>query len=193
MDFKRKGKTVIGLTGGISGGKSTALGIFKELGAVTICADELSKKYFEVLKDKIREAFSSCDRAEIARRVFKDDVKRQWLENLLHPLILKEAAEIIDSAEENIVVFDLPLLFEAGLESSFDLTLCIYADDKIRLARALAKGFKADDFKARDLKQTPLWVKAQKADIVIYNNESGKELKDKIERFFYILKQKPMR
>ncbi|MDD6173473.1 MAG: dephospho-CoA kinase [Elusimicrobia bacterium] len=193
MDFRRKGKTVIGLTGGISGGKSTALEIFKELGALTICADELSKKYFEIFKDKIREAFASCDRAEIAARIFKDDVKRKWLENLLHPFILKEAAEIINSAEEKIIIFDLPLLFEAGLENSFDLTLCIYADDKIRLSRAVNKGFKAEDFKARDLKQTPLWVKAQKADIVIYNNESRKELKDKTERFFNILNKKPMR
>lgn len=193
MDFRREGKTVIGLTGGISGGKSTALEIFKELGAQTICADELSKKYFEVLKDKIRETFRSCDRAEIAERVFKDDVKRKWLENLLHPLILKEAEQTIDSADKAIIVFDLPLLFEAGLENCFDLTLCIYADDKIRLARAAAKGFKEADFKARDFKQTPLWLKAQKADAVIYNNGGRKELKDKIERFFNILKQKPMR
>lgn len=188
IDFKRNGKTVIGLTGGISGGKSTALEKFSSLGAEIICADKLSKKYFEILKDKIAEVFSSANSGEIAEAIFKDDVKRKWLESLLHPLILKEAAEIIDQSERKIIVFDLPLLFEAGLENSFDLTLCIYTDDKIRLKRALAKGFKEADFKARDLKQIPLNQKAQKADIVIYNNSNRKEFEEKLERFFNSLK-----
>lgn len=188
IDFKRNGKLVLGLTGGISGGKSTALEVFSSLGAEVICADKLSKKYFEILKERIAEAFSSTDRGEIASTIFKDDTKRKWLENLLHPLILKEAAEIIDSSDKKVIVFDLPLLFEAGLENSFDLTLCIFTDDKIRLKRAMAKGFKEADFKARDLKQIPLSQKAQKADIVLYNNSNRKEFEEKIKRFFNTLK-----
>jgi len=187
LNFRRKGKMVIGLTSAISGGKSTALKVFEDLGAEVICCDKLSKKYFEVFKQEIYERFNSLGRAEIAKEVFKDDIKRKWLENLLHPLIFKEAQEIISASKKNIIVFDIPLLFETGLENSFDLTLCVYTDDKIRLARALEKGFKRDDFLKRDLKQIPLCQKAQKADIVIYNNGDRKTLEEKIKRFFYIL------
>lgn len=187
LNFRRPGKTVIGLTGAISGGKSTALEVFGDLGAEVICSDKLSRKYFEVFKEKIYRHFKSAGRAAIAETVFKDDTKRKWLENLLHPLILKEAQEIISASKKNIIVFDIPLLFETGLENSFDLTICIYADDIIRLKRALAKGFKKDDFLKRDLKQMPLEQKAQKSDIVIYNNSGRKMLEEKVKRFLYIL------
>ena len=88
MDFRIKGKKVIGLTSGISSGKSKVLEIFGELGAETICADNLGRKYFEILKDRIAETFNTADRAKIASLIFKDDAKRKWLENLLHPMII---------------------------------------------------------------------------------------------------------
>ena len=187
LNFRRQGKTVIGLTGAISGGKSTALQVFEESGAEVICSDKLSRKYFDICKQEIYERFKSLGRTEIAETVFKDDTKRKWLENLLHPLIFKEALEIISASNKKIIVFDVPLLFETGLENSFDLTICIYTDDKIRLKRALEKGFKKEDFLKRDLKQMPLEQKAQKAERVIYNNSDRKTLEEKIKRFFYIL------
>ena len=188
MDFRIKGKKVIGLTGGISSGKSTVLEIFGELGAETICADNLGRKYFEILKDRIAETFNTADRAKIASLIFKDDAKRKWLENLLHPMIISQAQEIIKNTDKAIIVFDLPLLFEAGLEGGFDLTICVWADDKVRLARALAKGFDREDFKRRDLKQYGLELKADKADIVICNNGDRKTLKEKTVRIFNIIK-----
>lgn len=188
MDFRIKGKKVIGLTGGISSGKSTVLEIFGELGAETICADNLGRKYFEILKDRIAETFNTADRAKIASLIFKDDAKRKWLENLLHPMIISQAQEIIKNTDKAIIVFDLPLLFEAGFEGGFDLTICVWADDKIRLARALAKGFEREDFKRRDLKQYGLELKADKADIVICNNGDRKTLKEKTVRIFNIIK-----
>ena len=188
MDFRIKGKKVIGLTGGISSGKSTVLEIFGELGAETICADNLGRKYFEILKDRIAETFNTADRAKIASLIFKDDAKRKWLENLLHPMIILQAQEIIKNTDKAIIVFDLPLLFEAGLEGGFDLTICVWADDKVRLARALAKGFEREDFKRRDLKQYGLELKADKADIVICSNGDRKTLKEKTVRIFNIIK-----
>lgn len=188
MDFRIKGKKVIGLTGGISSGKSTVLEILGGLGAETICADNLGRKYFEILKDRIAETFNTADRAKIASLIFKDDAKRKWLENLLHPMIISQAQEIIKNTDKAIIVFDLPLLFEAGLEGRFDLTICVWADDKVRLARALAKGFEREDFKRRDLKQYGLELKADKADIVICNNGDRKTLKEKTVRIFNIIK-----
>ena len=188
MDFRRAGKKVIGLTGGMASGKSAVLDMFGELGAETICADKLGKKYFEILKDRINEVFDTSDRAKIAASVFKDDAKRKWLENLLHPMILAQAQEIIKNTDKEIIVFDLPLLFEAGLEGGFDLTICVLSDDKTRLKRALAKGFDKEDFKRRDLKQERQEIKADKADIVIYNNGDRKTLREKAVKIFNIIK-----
>ncbi len=188
MDFRRAGKKVIGLTGGMASGKSTVLDMFGELGAETICADKLGKKYFDVLKDRINEVFDTSDRVKIAASVFKDDAKRKWLESLLHPRILAQAQEIIKNTDKEIIVFDLPLLFEAGLEGGFDLTVCVLSDDKTRLKRALAKGFDKEDFKRRDLKQERQEIKADKADIVIYNNGDRKTLREKAVKIFNIIK-----
>lgn len=187
MDFKTSGKKVIGLTGGISSGKSTALEIFQRLGAEVICADKLAAKYFNVMRAKIKEYFNTDDKKIIASQVFVNSPQRKWLEGKLHPMILGEASRIIAETPKSVIIFDLPLLFEAGLEDSFDLTLCIYADYKTRLRRAAAKGFDEQDFKRRDAAQELLESKAQRADIVFYNNANQKALADKTLRFYKTL------
>ena len=180
MDFKKEGKIVIGLTGGIASGKSAASDIFAAYGAEVICSDKLSAHYFNVLKDKIEKHFKTTNRAEIAQRIFADTQQRKWLETLLHPLITTEAKDIIANTNKTVIVFDVPLLFESGFDNSFDFTLCIYADYIKRLKRALLKGFSETDFKQRDNTQMLLESKAQRADIVLYNNATRKDLEEKI-------------
>ena len=170
-------KIILGLTGGVSSGKSTAAAAFKRAGALVICADILAAKYFGLKIKEIQKYFGTCDRAQIAAEVFTDAKKRKWLEELLHPLISKEAKKIIKTAEESVIVFDAPLLFETGLQNSFDLVLCIYADFKIRQKRA---AFSAADFKKRDAAQMPFEEKTRRADFVIYNEGTKKDLEAKI-------------
>ncbi|MDR0953605.1 MAG: dephospho-CoA kinase [Elusimicrobiota bacterium] len=187
MNFKKKGKIVLGLTGGISAGKSVAAGIFKDLGAEVICADTLAAKNFVLLEEKIKSYFETADKKEIAFAVFMDPTKKKWLERVLHPLILKDALEIISRTKKKIVIFDLPLLFEAGLEGGFDLVLCIYADYNLRLKRALTRKMTAVDFKQRDAAQMLLEEKAQRANIVFYNNKTRKDLEEKLIKFYKLL------
>lgn len=186
MDFKRGKKIVLGLTGSIASGKSTAADIFRTLGACVICSDTLAKKHYALLEDKICAYFASADKKEIADKMFKNPVQKKWLEDILHPPVLKEARDMIDTCKERIIVFDIPLLFECGFEDSFDLTLCVYTDYDLRKKRALHK-FSAQDFVQRDNNQIPLEKKAQRADIVFYNNSNYRDLEEKIKKFYKLL------
>ena len=185
INFRKSGKIVLGLTGGISSGKSTAAAAFKKAGARVICADTLSAKYFGLKIEEIQKYFGTCGRPQIAAQVFTDGKKRKWLEELLHPLISKEAKKIIKTAKERVIVFDVPLLFEAGLQNSFDLVLCIYASFEIRQKRT---SFTRADFKRRDAAQMPLEDKAAAADIVIHSETAKKDLEAKVIKFCKAIK-----
>ena len=185
INFRKNGKIVLGLTGGISSGKSTAAAAFKKAGALVICADDLAAKYFNLKIKEIQKYFGTCDKAQIAAQIFTDAKKREWLEELLHPLILKEAQRIIKTAKKRVIVFDVPLLFEAGLQNGFDLVLCIYASFKTRQNRT---PFARADFKKRDAAQIPLEAKAAAADIVIFSESAKKDLETKIKKLYRTVK-----
>lgn len=190
MNFRKKGSLVIGLSGGIASGKSTALKAFEKLGCEVICSDTLAAQNFNLLKDKIETHFNTIDKAQIAQKIFKNAQDKKWLEKLLHPLVLKEAQTQIKQSTKKIIVFDIPLLFECGLEDSFDFTLCIYSDFNIRLRRAISRKMTKEDFINRDKAQMLLEEKAQRANLVIFNNSNRKDLEEKIEKLFLILNNK---
>ena len=185
INFKTSGRITLGLTGAVSSGKSAAAARFKKCGALVINADELAAKHFALNAEKIKKYFGTDDKKQIAACVFKNPASRKWLESLLHPAAIKEAKQIIKNAGQKIIVFDAPLLFEAGLGNSFDLTICIYAAYDIRLCRA---AFAVADFKARDGAQLPLDFKAANADIVIYNEGAKKDLEAKISKVYKAIK-----
>ena len=188
-DFKVKGKTVIGLTGSIASGKSAAAAIFKNLGAQVLSADELSAKHFALKLPQIQTYFGTTDKQKIAATVFADGSKKLWLENLLHPAILADAAQSIKESQNKIFVFDVPLLFESGLQSSFDITLCITAPYELRLKRAVARGLSEGDFKKRDSSQMPQEEKIKKAAVVLENDAQLEDLEVKIKKFYSSLKK----
>ncbi len=190
MNFRKNGSLVIGLSGGIASGKSTVLKVFEGLGAEIICSDQLAAQNFALLKDKIEAYFNTADKTQIAQKIFKNAQDKKWLEKLLHPLVLKEAQAKIKQSTKKIIIFDIPLLFECGLEDSFDLTLCVYTDFDIRLKRALARKMTKEDFINRDKAQMLLEEKAQRANLVIFNNSNKKDLEEKIEKLFLILNNK---
>lgn len=188
LDFRQTGKTVIALSGSIASGKSAALEEFKALGAETICADELASKYRAVLKDKIKLSFGTNNQKDLAQLIFEDKNKLKELENMLHPLIFKEAREIIKNSTKKIIVFAVPLLFEKGIENGFNLTICIYSSYKKRLKRAILRGTSETYFKWCEETQLPMAEKAERADIIIFNEGPRVNLRDKITRLFANLK-----
>ncbi len=144
---------VVGLTGGIASGKSTVSQMFREAGIPVICADELAH---EVVKpgsaalDKIRQTFGDefidsegkLDRAAMARLVFDDKSRRKGLESIIHPRVAEEQRKLIRefaAQGHNMVVVDVPLLYESGLEESFDMILVAYVPPEIQVQRLIAR------------------------------------------------------
>jgi dephospho-CoA kinase len=121
----------------------------------------------------------AIDRGAVATRVFGDDQKRKWLEEVIWPRVGQRVAEFRDSAaDRRAAVVEVPLLFESGMESVFDKTIAVVADEEVRTGRAAARGHELVE--ARAARQLSQEEKAQKADFVVRNDGTVEELETKL-------------
>ena len=184
MSFHVKTKWIIGLTGSILSGKSTALAYFKTCGAGVISCDEIASELYtrpSVLK-KIKTALGTADKEQLAQLVFKNPAKRKVLEQILHPLILKEVKTQIKVCARQWVVIEIPLLFEAGWEKYTDLNICVLADPKTLPARLKERKLSLAQYKRRLKYQWPDAQKAASADVVFFHKDKA-QLKQSVTRF----------
>ncbi|MCD7101945.1 dephospho-CoA kinase [Pseudoclavibacter sp. 13-3] len=142
--------TVIALTGGIAAGKSTVAGIFARQGARVIDADQVSREVVEpgqpalqqirdTFGDEVINADGTLDRKALAERVFNDPAKLAQLNAIVHPHVRDRVAEKIAKApEESIVIYDVPLLVEAGVPQSFDAVVTVSAPEEERIDRLMS-------------------------------------------------------
>jgi dephospho-CoA kinase len=182
----------VGLTGGIGAGKSEALAALERLGAATISADKVVHDLYD--DPEVRAAVVArwgeevapdgrVDRAAVARRAFASDEERGWLERLIWPKVGQRVAEwrAFESARDPAppaLVVETPLLFEAGLESNYDATIAIVADERVRAERARARGHEAlDERTARQFTQDQ---KAERATYAVENSGSLRELEQEL-------------
>ncbi len=176
---------MIGLTGAIAAGKSAALDAFDRLGAATISSDAVVHQLLdhEPVVTKLTDRWGpevapegSADRGVIGARVFGDPGELAWLESLLHPLvgewIARWTTELPPGTE--VAVVEVPLLFETGIEGTFDATIVISAPDHVREARAAARG--TDLVGERHGRQLPPHEKEARATYVVANHGSRGEL-----------------
>jgi dephospho-CoA kinase len=175
----------IGLTGGIAAGKSEALAAFARLGAATLSSDAVVHELLETepLQGRLVERWGEevapggrIDRAMVGSIVFADPAQLAWLEQQVHPLVGERTAAWIRSlpAETEVVVVEVPLLFEAGRDDVFDTTVAIVSGDEVRRARAEARGHAlVDEREARQLSQEE---KASRAAHVIANDGTVEDL-----------------
>lgn len=186
----------VGLTGGVGSGKSTVARLFLELGATLIDADEVAREVVEPGEpawQDIRDAFGEgvfaedgrLDRAALARVVFRDDEARAKLNRIVHPRVAERSAALMQAAKERgeaWLVYDVPLLYENGLESMFDTVVVVTASDETRKRRLVDReGWPEADIEARMRAQLPLAEKAQRADHVIDNDGSLLETRRQVE------------
>ncbi|HIS04165.1 MAG TPA: dephospho-CoA kinase [Candidatus Pullichristensenella avicola] len=144
---------IIGLTGGIGTGKSEAAKFLASLGAVHLDADAVSHALTspggEAL-EPIRAEFGdgvfredgSLDRQALADITFADDERRRALEGILHPRIQRELMRGIDRAAEEgakIVILDVPLLFETGMDALCDETWVLSTNIETQVARVMMR------------------------------------------------------
>jgi len=177
--FKRKGclKTVIGLTGGIATGKSYVSKYLHSLGAEVINTDVLAKEIVEendeALK-QIKELFSetfvdeTLDRAKLRQLIFENEQKRKQLEAVLHPLIYQKTEEKIKDAKADIVVLEVPLLFEAGFDKLATVTVCAICNEALQEDRLICRDNTTEEFAQKIiLSQMDTCKKAALCDFVI--------------------------
>lgn len=184
MNLRAKDKLVVGLTGSILSGKSTALSYFARNGAGVISADELVRQLYQApaVQKQITRWFGSCKPAEVARCVFADEPARRKLEKYLHPKVWALAAKQIKQAPQPIIVFEVPLLFETGWNRKTDLTITLLGDERTLPARLKARGLTLAEYKRRVAGQLPESEKVRRADIVLANRGSKTDLGLKIKR-----------
>jgi dephospho-CoA kinase len=181
---RRPGRGVLlGLTGGIAAGKSTVAAVLTELGAVVISADDLAREVVlpgTPALSEIARRFGAeyigpdgrLDRKALGRRVFSDPDARRALEAIVHPRI-REAFEArlacIRAADPKaVVVYDAPLLIEAGAHEAVDRVIVVAVDEATQLRRLMARdGLTEPEARARLAAQLPLEARLKHADEVV--------------------------
>lgn len=184
MNLRVKNKWVIGLTGNILSGKSTALAYFAKYGAATLSADAIVAQLYEkpAIQKQLKQWFGTTQKEQIAAQIFTHPGKRKQLENFIHPLVLKEGLKQIKQEKKKLVVFEIPLLFEAGCDKMTDLNVLVVADPKTLPARLKGRNMSRAVYQARLKTQWPEKEKAQRADIILFH-KNKKDLGAKIKRF----------
>lgn len=182
----------LGLTGSIGMGKSTTAGFFKKAGCAVWDADaavhRLYAKGGEAV-DQIRSLFpKAVVKDEVSRSALKEELAKtpsgfEQLEKVVHPLVAKDRAAFIQRAAEDILVFDIPLLFETGGHRSMDAVVCVSISAAEQKKRVLdRKTMTTEQFEQILARQMPITEKLEKADYVVTTDtlEYAKEQVDKI-------------
>jgi dephospho-CoA kinase len=186
---------VIGLTGGIASGKSTVSNMMKDLGITVIDADvearlavrKGKKAYQEIISHfgpEILQSDGSIDRGKLGSIVFHNSEKRMLLNSIVHPAVREQMLSKKIDAEargEQIIVMDIPLLFESKLTYMVDKILLVYVDEDTQLKRLIERNhFTEEEAKARINSQLPLKEKVSLADAVIDNNGTIEETRNQL-------------
>jgi dephospho-CoA kinase len=174
---------LVGLTGGIATGKSTVAKMFKRCGAILIDADELAREVVEPGKPAWRAIVKlfgksvlsqdrSLDRQALGSIVFYNRTKLRQLERIIHPRVAGEQQRLVHRIAKRkphaVVIYEVPLLFEAGVDKRVDTTIVVTADRETQIARLKKRnGLSRAEALRRISSQMPLAKKIQRADHVI--------------------------
>lgn len=177
---------VAGLTGGIATGKSTVAAMFASAGAVVIDADRIAHEVVRpgtTVHAEIVAHFGAgillpdgaVDRKQLAAIIFGDPAEQHALERMVHPQVKREVAVQLDrireAAPESVVIVDVPLLFETGMDRGLTATILVYAPEAVQLQRLIARdGLTELAAQARLRAQMPIEAKKSRATIVIDNS-----------------------
>lgn len=183
---------LIGLTGGIGAGKSTALRILADLGAETLSSDAVVHELYE--SEELRTAVTArwgeqvapdgaVDRGEIARIVFADPEEREWLESRLWPLVGQRIGSWVEavrtkSPPPRAVVLEVPLLFESGFDAGCDETVAILTSEENLKSRTAERSLVG--VRERAGRQLSSEEKARRASFVVENDGGMEELRAKL-------------
>jgi dephospho-CoA kinase len=192
--------TVIGITGSIGMGKTTASEMLREMGIPVHDSDAVvhqlmgpGGKAVPLVGNKFPEALRTnaagepyIDRQILGRIVFADRQKKRSLEEILHPLVRQESDSFIEEMRQkahDIVALDIPLLFETEGEKRVDITFCVTAPKEIQQRRVLARpGMTSEKFDRIVAGQLPDAEKRKRSDYVIETDKGLDEMRQHLSR-----------
>jgi len=189
---------VVGLTGGIGCGKTSAAGFFAELGWGRVDVDEIVRAMLRedaAVLAEVRAAFGpqviaadgSVDRHKLAAVVFPEPAALRRLEAILHPRVrVAWKARVAKHPPEHWIV-EVPLLFENRLEKEFAFTLCVASHPAVQVRRLALRGLPPQEAAQRIARQLPLAQKIERADYVLSNNGSLSFLRCQVTRLARLL------
>ena len=183
----------VGLTGGIASGKSEVARLLAEHGAVVVDSDLLAREavlpgspglaaVVAEFGTAVVAEDGSLDRPALARMVFADPRRRAALEAIVHPYVRRRSAEIAAAAEPgSVVVHDVPLLVETGLQDRYDVVVVVDADQEAQVRRlTTVRGMSPDDALARISAQADRDTRLAVADIVVPNDGDLDSLREAV-------------
>ncbi|WP_411953629.1 dephospho-CoA kinase [Alkalibacillus sp. S2W] len=186
---------VVGLTGSIATGKSTISNMFEDWHIPVIDADLISRQVVEIGQpayQQIVETFGedilhedrTLNRQALGAIVFKDDAERKKLNQIIHPQIRKTMLEQRDQLKEagyELIVMDIPLLYESELFDYVDKVLVVYIDPEIQLNRLTERDqISAEQALEKINAQIPITEKRKRADAIINNGGNVEESKQQL-------------
>ncbi|HVS16016.1 MAG TPA: dephospho-CoA kinase [Thermoanaerobaculia bacterium] len=180
----------VGLTGGIASGKSTVGRLMAEHGCFVTDADHLVAELYRpgesgadaveaLFGGRALDAEGGVDKARLAELAFGDPASRKRLEEAIHPLVA-ERFERLARERTGIVVFEATLLVETGGAARFDRLVTVEADAERRIERAVARGMREEDARARLASQATGEQRIAAAHYVIRNEGSLEELRRRV-------------
>lgn len=189
--MKQSKPYVVGLTGGIASGKTSVARTLREMGMTVLDADAISRSVTapggEALPD-IRGAFGETvfdgeilNRRRLGEVVFSDPEKRRQLEKIIHPLVIGKMQRLTDEAQGDIVFWDVPLLYETGMDKRCGEVWCVHVPHNEQLRRVMRRdGLSREDALKRMGSQMPVQEKKARAQHLIDTTGSFRQTRRRV-------------
>ena len=167
----------LGLTGSIGMGKSTTAQMFVDEGCQVWDADAAVHRLYSDggaavpdIKRLFPDAIRNCavDRAALRDVISKDAATLKMIERIVHPLVRQDRESFVEHQDADVLVFDIPLLFETGSQNEFDAVACVSVSPEVQEKRVLDRGtMTRSQLHAIREKQMPNEEKCARSDFVI--------------------------
>jgi dephospho-CoA kinase len=195
---------ILGVTGSIASGKTTVCNLLADLGASLVSADQLAREVVrpgtstlqqlaELFGSGILQPDGTLDRPALAQRLFTDAAARAEVNRITHPAIAALAEQTLRAKVREgawLVVYEAPLLFEAGAERRVDAVLVVTVEESVQISRLMQRdGLSEDAAKARVATQMSQAEKVARADLTIDNSGTVEDTSKAVRALFARLRQ----